>query len=94
MSNFVESSTAAVRGSVASDLNFTSNTTRTEATCLSANRVKSYLTDPDPPVPHVSINQHDINETNTVAVAVPRMKDKLQDFDAAFYNNNDNGSSE
>ncbi|KAF7912270.1 uncharacterized protein EAF01_001291 [Botrytis porri] len=94
MSNPTESSTAAVRGFVASDLNVTSNTTCFEATCLSANRINYYLTDSDLPVPHASINQQHVTGGKTVAVAVFKMKNKLQDFDAAFYHNYHNEDSE
>ncbi|KAF5876640.1 uncharacterized protein Bfra_003046 [Botrytis fragariae] len=86
MSNSTESSTAAVRGSVPSDNNVASNTTRIEDTYLSANRVSSYLADPDLLVPHTSINQQHVGD-KTVDFAVSQMRNKLQEFDAAFYRN-------
>ncbi|TGO48533.1 hypothetical protein BCON_0238g00240 [Botryotinia convoluta] len=89
MSNFIESSTAAARGSVASDINDIFNTTRIEDTYLSANRISSYLADPDLPVSHTTFNQKHVGD-KTVDVAVSRMRNKLQEFDAAFYHNGGN----
>ncbi|KAF7857862.1 uncharacterized protein EAF02_011229 [Botrytis sinoallii] len=93
MSNLSKSPAVLVRGSVSSNLNVTANTTHTEPTYLPASRVSSYLTDLDYPVPHATISQHPKTEAKTVAISVPRMKNKLHDFDATFHHNNDNGSS-
>ncbi|TGO18317.1 hypothetical protein BPAE_0386g00020 [Botrytis paeoniae] len=89
MSNSTESSTAAVRGSVASYINDIFNTTRIEDTHLLANRISSYLADSDLPVSHTSANQKHVGD-KTVDFAVSRMRNKLQEFDAAFYHNGGN----
>ncbi|KAI9643562.1 hypothetical protein NHQ30_008181 [Ciborinia camelliae] len=91
MPNTSQSSTRALQGSVISDLEHTSSIPHTEATRLSADRISSYVTDPDLSIPHTSIDNQHVPRHDAVATAVSRMGTKLQEFHATFYGNDGNG---